>query len=382
MASIKKRKDTWYAVIYTKNGKYMTKTTGVKVKGLKERKLAQATADSMEAVMKSGLSVDTAVAALRKHSETLGLCKACPSVHQYLTEHAHEGRAKNKQAYARYAKRFIDFLEVDAFRALDKVNKQQCRAFLEAELKRVTYGTVKHIRAILSASFNAAKKDGIIPFNPFDGVSMTTLQPARERIILQRQPFTAEEMRIITTKFPYPYRELAIVSFLTGGQRISDIALLKWDCVDFENKIISFRASKTWALIEAPITPVLEETLKNLPREQGDTYVFPSAAIKHMRSPSYNSTEFVSLLKAFGITQECPVAASPQRKRLSPKSFHSIRHTVVTMMRCNPAVSADLVRSIVGHDSEKVERAYFSPSIEAKKAGLSFLEEPIAPPIK
>jgi len=40
------------------------------------------------------------------------------------------------------------------------------------------------------------------------------------------------------------------------------------------------------------------------------------------------------------------------------------------MLRSSNSVSADLSRAIVGHDSEAVERAYFTPAHEDKLAGL------------
>ena len=62
---------------------------------------------------------------------------------------------------------------------------------------------------------------------------------------------------------------------------------------------------------------------------------------------------------------------------MSRKSFHSIRHTVVTMMRSSNMFTADLTRELVGHDSEEIERQYFTATLEAKGLGLAYLFDTI-----
>lgn len=66
-------------------------------------------------------------------------------------------------------------------------------------------------------------------------------------------------------------------------------------------------------------------------------------------------------------------------KRISDKSFHSFRHSVVSMLRVNANFTSDLIRETVGHDSEAIERGYFTPAIEAKRTIIDYLAEKIAP---
>ena len=68
-------------------------------------------------------------------------------------------------------------------------------------------------------------------------------------------------------------------------------------------------------------------------------------------------------------------------KSVSPKSFHSFRHSVVTALRTNAAITADIARAIVGHDSEEIERQYCTASRADKMRGLDIIAQAISEPV-
>lgn len=377
MASLKKRNNTWYAVWY-QNGKQIARTTNVPVKGPKERKLAQNAADAMESLAKGNVLVSSAVDSLRKVAESIGVSPAMPTVKEYLQDYKPAGRENNQSNYKRASSVFLKFLDVSAYKRLDLVTTQQCRDFLTDQLQRVSYGTVKHYKAMLSVAFNDAVRDGIIERNPMALVQLHKLVPEGTQRVTEREPFTMEEMRTIVNKFPYPWSQIALTSYLTGGQRLGDIVLLKWQSINFKDRVIHIRTSKTGKRITAPIVPMLELVLKPLKRK-GQQYVFPSAAQQYTRSKGSLSVQFTALLRSHGIVNYDKQEKKGDRRPVSPKSFHSIRHTVVSQMRCNPAISADLSREIVGHDSEAVERGYFKAPSEAKLQAFDFLCTQLAP---
>lgn len=377
MASIKLRNNTWYAV-WRQNGKQVARSTDIKAKGVKEKKLAQNAADAMESAAKGNITVSAAVDAIRKAAETIGMGTSMPSVKEYLQDYQPNGRDNNQKNYKRAAAMFINWLGVDAYKRLDLLSSAKCKDFLLEQLRRVSYGTVKQYKAVIDAALNAAVRDGIIDRNPMAAVQLFKLIPEGSKRATQRLPFTMEELRIIVSKFPYPWSQLALTSYLTGGQRLGDIAMLKWSQVDFEKKIIHIRTSKTGKDINSPITPMLELALKPL-HEDGAEYVFPAVAQQHIRSRGKLSVEFTALLRTYGILEHETETTTGDRRPVSPKSFHSIRHTVVSQMRCNPAITADLSREIVGHDSEQVERGYFTAPTQAKLDAFDFLCKQLAP---
>jgi integrase len=378
MASIKQRRNVWYAVWYS-NGKQVTRTTGIPVKGPKEKKLAQNTADTMEQAANGNITVTSAVDALRKVAETLGMGKQMPIVRDYLTEYKPNGKESNERNYKRAVNVFLKSIDVAGYKRLDMLDMNTCRNFLLGQLKRVSYGTVKHYKAMIDAALNQAVREGIIDRNPMAMVSLPKLIPEGTKRATERVPFTMEEMRTIINTFPYPWRELALTSYLTGGQRLGDIATLKWSNIDFDKKIVAIRTAKTGKVISAPLSPMLEICLKPLKKDENQVYVFPGAAQKYMRSKGSLSVEFTTLLKSAGIIELTRETTTGDRRPISPKSFHSIRHTVVSQMRCNPALTPDLVREIVGHESEEIERGYFTAPTQAKLDAMDFLQKQLTP---
>ena len=104
-------------------------------------------------------------------------------------------------------------------------------------------------------------------------------------------------------------------------------------------------------------------------------------AQRYMRGDASISTEFTSLLKAWGIVKVDTekTALKGKRKNVSPKSFHSFRHSVVSVLRSDKRITQDLSRAIVGHDSEEIERAYYTASQADKMRGLDVIAQTIVP---
>lgn len=377
MASLKQRKNTWYAVWYD-SGKSIVRTTGIQVKGAKEKKLAQATADALEQSAKGNITLTSAIDSLRKMADTLGFGNQIPQVRDFLNDYKPYGGESSVKNYRRAVKMFLEYLDVNAYKRLDQITPSMCKSFLMEMLKRVSYGTVKHYKGVLSPAFNEAIRDGIIESNPFSKVSLTKLIPAYMPRATKREPFTLHEMHRILTEFASPWREIAAVSFLTGGQRIGDVVTLKWESVDFEKGIISFATRKTGKQIYAPIVPALECVLNSLWNPNA-VYVFPEYAARYIRSSGSLSVEFTAMLKAAGIVCPTPQNGREGKRTVSTKSFHSIRHTVVTLSRLNPAFTPDLIRETVGHDSEAVEQGYFTANVDARRGVLEYLAQQIAP---
>ena len=371
MAYLKLRNNVWFAV-WRENGKKVVRSTKVKAKGKKEQKLAQVTAEAMESAAKGG-SLTKALQAVRSVAETMGMGGELPSIHDYFSGYKAGGKAQNVNNYRRAVSVFVDFLGAEAARPLDCLTPARCREFCMERLKVVSFGTVKHNVSMLKAALNVAVMDELIARNPFCAFSLSSLVPAAAPRAMKRLPFTRDEMRLLLTELPPLWRDVVLASFLTGGQRLGDICCLKWEHVDFVRGCVEFNTGKTGRLIQVPMVPVLRQMLLSRFVE-GEVFVFPSMAKKYARCTSTLSTEFRGMLQMLGILDEVGISeAKTGRRKVSQKSFHSIRHTVVTMIRESNEFSADMAREIVGHDSEEVERLYFTPSLDSKRRGLEYL---------
>lgn len=375
MASIKERKGTWYAV-WWQDGKSVSRTTKVKVGTAKDKKLALSVANAIEQTCKGEMQIESAISALRESAALAGVAEPVVSIEEYLTNFKFRGKDSHLSTCKRSVKKFLDFLGPSRLRPLDKLTSQQCRDWLETELSRVSYGSVTLARACINTALSDAAKEGIIPRNPMEAASVARLAGNMPRAI-KRKPFTQAELRVITTQFPSPFREMAILSFLTGGQRIGDICMLQWRNIAWDEGIIHFRTLKTGEEITAVITPFLKELLDSLPKDS--PYILPEAAKNYIRDASSMSTKFSALVEAFNLGSEVVRGQGKNCRPFHTKTFHSIRHSVVSFLRSNPLMTPDMVRAIVGHESEEVERGYFTADIEAKRGGYSALEQIIAP---
>ena len=388
-----------YVACWKQDGKKIRKSTGVPIKGKdgmtakQSAKLAQEVADNMERVAKGQTTLLQAATALRSVAQASGMGVKMPSVREYLAKVQGQASPKTESNRKRAFSRFLDYLGKRADMRLDMLTKEDMRGFVRYALALVAVGTVRLYLANISAAMNRAVEDDLLLKSPMPRIDLAKeaaiVNPELKNDKVKRLPFTREELHILMTQFPTPWRDIVLVSWFTGGQRLGDCCCLRWKSVDFDSGVIRFNTDKTGQEICNPIRPTLRARLLQIQKEQGgqEEYVFPNMARKYRNCNSSVSTEFTALLKAWGIleSETDKKALKGDRKSVSRKSFHSIRHSIVTAARSVSSLSADLVRAVVGHESEEVERQYCTPDIREKERMMEAMEryiDPTAPALK
>ncbi len=307
-----------------------------------------------------------------------------PTVKEYFDNFKGDAKPQSESNRKRAFTVFMDFLGDDKNKRLDSITPDKCRAWVYDTLFNEEYGvsvgTVEKHKKGLNKAFNRAVKEQLLNRNPLNDISPDKIfkanceEGATDRN--EKLPFTPEEMRLLCTVTAQPWRDMVLVSYFTGGQRIGDIACLKWSSINLEARKVAIITQKTGNNQAKPMTNALYTCLKRLDESRLDgTYVFPEMATRYKRSKGSLSSEFTSILVALGINSPKKIKLKGNRRAVSAKSFHSIRHTVVSMLRSNSSIAPDITRAIVGHDSEEVERAYFTASDEHLLTGLSHLED-------
>lgn len=293
-----------------------------------------------------------------------------------------DGRKNKKRAYERdgmAVRRLLAFLGDRRNMPLAALNKGMAKDFVETEMERVSAGTVIRYVSTLSTACNVAVDREILSRNPFRGVMPSRADHQAEKQL--RGAFTMEEVNTIIERFPDEWPDLVRVCLYTGGQRLGDIATLKWDQVNLEGGLISMISQKTKRRMNKPIIQPLKEVLTRRYEGRVNEYVFPLAAMKHAQAHNTSSrlsTEFTTLLKKHGFIENLNNAPlHGDRKKLTDLSFHSLRATAVTALRL-AGVPADLCRFIVGHDSEEIERVYFRPDSADVQAAMSKIAAGVA----
>lgn len=387
MAGLIIRNGTFYAV-YKINGRTVQKSLKIRAEkgaaGRKAEQVARQTATLLEQTARGECTISAAVDAIRSAGRAIGACGNMPSVEEYLTNYTPQASEKTESNRRRCFRVFLDFLGDAKNMRLDAVTAQTCRDFIAWALERVSRGTVGLYRTNIAAAFNRAVEENILIKSPMPRINLTkaaaAVNPELGADRITRKPFTVDELRYMINRFPAPWCNMVLASFMLGGQRLGDICLLKWENIDFDAGRVNLTTQKTGAAISQPLRPALRKCLARLYsfRDGGGDYggyLFPDMARQYILSPGRVSATFTATLRAHGIIPAADTTPKKGRRRaVAVKSFHSIRHSVVTLSRCNAALTPDMVRAVVGHDSEEIERAYFTADYSVKDKVLAGLE--------
>lgn len=374
MAGLLKRGNTWYAV-FTVAGKQEVRTTKMKIippgtPPMRRRSIMKETEAGARIIAQEleqaawGKAIDAEKIKIllgkKKSAQLLHRTQCMQGVCGYLNDWlltCKPGSFKNDKSAV---KEFLAFLGPAQNMPLDAVTPDHAKRFMEKQMERVSSGTTGNLIGCLKKAFNRAIDKRLIDYNPFRGVS-----PKKDDT-QQRRAFTEEEIERLVKILPGEWPDMIRVCLYTGGQRLGDIATLKWEQIDLEGGLIAMTTQKTKRRMNKPIIAPLMAVLSRRQAESVSKYVFPLAAAKHAQAggtSSKLSLEFTGLLKEHGfIEDDTKAPRQGDRRTLSALSFHCLRYSVVTILR-NAGVPPDLTRELVGHASEQVERIYYTPDM-------------------
>src|SRR5262249_2920807 len=146
---------------------------------------------------------------------------------------------------------------------------------------------------VVSAAFNAAVRQHIIQSNP--ATALESLPMKTE----EKGTFTAAQVSRLLRASNGDWRGAIFLGYLPGA-RLSDVANMRWSAVDWSNKTIGFRASKTGKPVTLPLHPQLEhELLKDA--GIGNTPIFPTLAGRGTGGKHGLSGRFKAIMKKAGI---------------------------------------------------------------------------------
>lgn len=380
----------WYAT-WRQDGKAVEKSTKVAVgktvtEQTKSKNKARAVAQQMEAAAKGCTEYDEAMSSVLSVFRANGFVQPTPTVAELFAEVPETGNPRSCVNRRRAFFKFTEWLGERANRSVREISIEDCRAFVRAKLFEISRGTVEQYRTYLFGAFKYAKVEKqILTHNPWEAVSVVKVmrQAGIEDSRLDRLPFTAEELEIIFTKMPRPWSDLALVSYCLFGTRMGDCCRLRWQDVSWENQRISFTEQKTGTKRTLPLCDRLYNRLRIIKEEQapGEVYIFPEFARRELAySSSYTSTEFTQQLRALGIIKEEDMMKLRGRKKCqSRKSFHSIRHSVITLTNEAEGITPMMARFATGHKDEKVDEGYYHLSPDAQKRILDVLTRHLPP---
>lgn len=382
MASVRKKKGSkfWFACFTDKNGRRYQRST----KETSKRE-AQKLADLFEAeTNRHRTARQTRRVLLDIHKEITGEELPSTSTKVFLLNWVDAKRGEVEEGTADFYKysitSFLSFVGSDGERDIAEVSEKQIFAYRDHLIASgLVAKTVNHRLSVVRMAFKKAKQEGWIADDPLEFVSNL-----KESDSTQRRPFTVEEIRkVLEVAGDSEWRSMILFALYTG-QRLSDLSLLRWSQIDEGAGEIVVQAKKSSRLVRIPICAPLQDHIDALePPSKGDDFIHPKchrAFVAANNASRTLSRQFGELLAKAGLREKKPHrktnarsehGKSPNRQ---PLSFHSFRHTTVSMMK-NAGTSPAIVEDLVGHDTVAMNRHYTHIDHEAKAQAVASIPD-------
>jgi integrase len=175
-----------------------------------------------------------------------------------------------------------------------------------------------------------------------------------------------------------------VLAGLYLGQRLGDIARLRWTHIDLERAEVSLLIEKTGRTQIIPIAaPLLRFITEKLPAHDDPTApLFPRAYenVERLGRVGSLSRQFHDLLvKARLVAPEGHAKEEGSKRRtVHALSFHSLRHTMTSLLK-NAGVNNAIVMDVVGHQSTAISTHYATIDSDAKRRAMERMPDALSP---
>jgi integrase len=274
---------------------------------------------------------------------------------------------KTAAKYEQIEREFLEFLGHKADLNILSVTSADVRAFRDRRKATGLSATTLNMDiTILSTFFNGAWRDHVISNNPCTAVSpVKDAIPAKTR---RKQPFNQEQVAALLNVAQDDWKGLIGMAYFTG-QRLGDVANLRFRQIDYDRKIITVEVAKTGDVIEVPMHESVENFLLSLPAPKSDeAFLFPTLA---ERKSGDLSKEFSRLMEAAHIdNRDIRKRGQGAARNVRAYTFHSLRHAFSSDL-ANAGVSEERRMALDGHKSRDVHQGYSHHEIEVLRGELS-----------
>jgi len=369
----------WHAGWKDENGKRINRSTHIPAKETKQsRKDAQKVADEYESATRKAKSAKLVRQTLAElHKDILGDDAPTATITEYskrfIEFKAGETSEKGVRYYELCIQRFLNWLGTRADYDIARFTSADIIRYRNELLKTVAPSTATNQIKALKAMFRMAHEEGMCLENPASSIKLSKKSSSTQ----ERRAFKVDELKSLLEVATGEWKSMIIFGLYTG-QRLGDLATLRWSAINLESNEVRFLTRKTSHSILQPIAEPLREHILTLDAGENPTaYIHPILAHLYEKNGSGNlSNQFGDLLAACGIKKKAPhrkkAAGRSGKRETSLVSFHSLRATAVTLMH-EAGIPASMVEEWVGHESKEVNRRYVKHGYEALKNATSKL---------
>ena len=274
--------------------------------------------------------------------------------------------------YKGCTKKFLDWLGAKADLDIADVSPQQIVEFRAHEEALFEPKTVNHELKCLRMVFKAAKRDAFISEKPTEFV-----ESVRDRRQKNKRAFTVEELRRVLASSSGEWKSMVFFGLYTG-QRLGDVATLRWTSINLVRNEISLNTGKTGRYVVIPIPPALRRHIDTLqPPKSHDAPVHSIAfeTVERQKKTGGLSNQFADILAAAGLRAKKAHRKSASGKvQREPLSFHSLRATATTMLH-EAGIPASVAQALIGHDSSEIHQDYVRVGMDALRRAADALPD-------
>lgn len=350
----------WYARFTDKEGRRRNRSTGTA-----KRKDALKIAESFEAAAKQVRTAKQVRKVITElHEEITGEKMLTQSFKSFssawLDKKNGEVSAATLSFYKKTVSKFSQFLGPSADSDIAAITQADILRFRTSLSASISAKTTNHNIKGLRMLFKAAKQEQLIIENPTENIN--TLKITKKP---DRRPFTLDEVRALLAGSDDEWKSMIRFALYTG-QRLADIASLKWENVDLKLKEIRIQTRKTGRSLILPIAPPLLEGLEaRMSRAKATEPIHPRAfeIVLRRGTTGQLSNQFAEIMSRAGLRSK----PSHQKKNeglgrgglrsTARLSFHCFRHTAVTLLK-EAGIPSAVVMEMIGHDSEQMSAIY------------------------
>jgi integrase len=269
-----------------------------------------------------------------------------------------KGETRAETTAVRYQVTIRGFLKALGKRAdqpISGLTARDVQKYITARLRAgLAPSTVQIEGKALRAAFNQARREGLISVNPAEAVELPT------RASVEKEVFTPAQVEILLDAAKGEWKSMILIGYYTGA-RLTECSKVHWDDIDLAGGWITFPAPKQKKAHRTPLHPGFQQYLESVAGDTND-YLCPKLAGVKTTGRRGLSESFKRIMREAGISDE--MVQGSGTRRVSKYSFHSLRHTMNSLM-ANGGVSQEDRMAAIGHKNEAVNRKY--THLEASK---------------
>lgn len=232
-----------------------------------------------------------------------------------------------------------------------EIERKDVKKYLNGVAKRSTWVANKELRFI-RALFNFGKAEGLIDYNPTDGIQFYSVK----RKIKYIPPYEVIS-KVLDTAKPDDKDYLLVIAYTMG--RVREVNKLEWSDIREEYLILRTRKARNSDVVERmiPLTKPLKEVIERIPKNGKYVFINPKTGTKY----DYRKGLLKGLCK---------------RAKVKKFTFHALRHYGASRLAKEGVPLTD-IQALLGHQRASTTDLYLqSLGFASQMDSLSKLEFP------